>query len=372
MIKQPWLAAFLSLLLPGAGQIYAGKRMLGIAVILLCVCSSLAVIACMLVFLLSDNADLSRQFFFFAAVPGVLPFLLSIYSCIDSYRSAKRHNAALGMPAMAGEKKPWLAVFLSHIFTGIGQLYNRQVGKGLAFIIAYIVLHSLTALHYSFGFLLIPLYYFALKDAFESASKINEAPATFLKAEGRLIGAFIVVMIVLGAVPFGKIIKTHVIQAYKFPSGSMLPTLEVGDHLLVNKTSRAKAAIGRGDVIVFRYPEDPGRDFLKRVVAIGGDTIEGKDKIIYVNGTALSEPYAIHSDSAIKPGGSAPRDNFGPLVIPQNNFFVMGDNRDQSYDSRYWGSVPAENILGRVMKIYWSWDADKASVRWNRVGMAIR
>ena len=372
MIKQPWLAAFLSLLLPGAGQIYAGKRIGGATVISLCFCSYLAVIACFLGFLLSDNDEASRQFLAFAVASVFLPLLLAIYSCFDSYGAVKRHNVAFGIPVITGDKKPWLAVFLSHILPGIGQFYNKQVGKGILFIIANICLFSVTTLHYVLGFLMIPLYFFAVKDAFESAAKINGTAETFLKEESRLIRTFIVVMIVLGAIPFGKIVKTNVMQAFKTPSGSMLHTLEVGDHILVNKTGRAKASIRRGDIVVFKYPVDPGRDFVKRIVAIGGDTIEGKNKIIYINGDALSEAYTSHTDDKIRPGGSDPRDNFGPYIIPQNNFFVMGDNRDQSYDSRYWGYVPRENILGRAIKIYWSWDTVMGGVRWNRIGRAIR
>lgn len=130
MIRQPWLAAFLSLLLPGIGQLYAGKRKQGIMVVLLCLCMFSTVIAGFWVFLISDNSETSRQFLALAIASGILLFLLSIYSCFDSYRAAKRHNISLNVRVMTEVKKPWLAVFLSKIFPGIGQFYNRQIVKG--------------------------------------------------------------------------------------------------------------------------------------------------------------------------------------------------------------------------------------------------
>jgi signal peptidase I len=272
---------------------------------------------------------------------------------------------------MTDIRKPWLAVFLSKIFPGIGQFYNRQIIKGmLLFLIAGIILFVSTYIHYSLSFLEIPLCLYALKDAFESAAKINGTPERFLMAQTRFIRTFIILMIVFDSIPFGEFIKANIIQAFQTPSGSMLPTLAIGDHILIDKSSGTRAAIRRGDVVVFKYPEDPKKDFVKRVVAIGGDTIEEKSKVIYINRNALHESFAQHTDAqTLSP---EPRDNFGPYTVPPNNYFVMGDNRDQSYDSRYWGYVPKENIEGKVLKIYWSWDTVNRRVRWNRIGKAIR
>lgn len=185
------------------------------------------------------------------------------------------------------------------------------------------------------------------------------------------------------------VIRTFVIQAFKIPSGSMIPTLLVGDHLLVNKFVLGTPVDvpftnihlfhmpglrdpHHGDVIVFKYPEDPTRDFIKRVIGVGGDTVESRNKVIYVNGRKLVEPYVQHVDSSIKPGGIDPRDNFGPITVPKGDVFVMGDNRDESYDSRYWGFVDDNQILGKAIIIYWSWDSDKHWVRFNRIGELIR
>jgi signal peptidase I len=185
------------------------------------------------------------------------------------------------------------------------------------------------------------------------------------------------------------VIRTFVIQAFKIPSGSMIPTLLVGDHLLVNKFLLGTPVDvpftninlfhlpgirdpQRGDVIVFKYPEDPTRDFIKRVIGVGGDVVESRNKVVYVNGRKLVEPYAQHVDSGIKPGGIDPRDNFGPVTVPKGDVFVMGDNRDESYDSRYWGFVDDSQIKGKAIIIYWSWDSDRHWVRFNRIGKLIR
>ncbi|MBF0329254.1 MAG: signal peptidase I [Nitrospirae bacterium] len=179
------------------------------------------------------------------------------------------------------------------------------------------------------------------------------------------------------------IIRTFIVQAFKIPSGSMIPTLLVGDHLLVNKfiygtqipfSDKRIILISspkKGDIIVFKYPEDPSRDFIKRVMATEGDMIEQKDKKIYINGNPAKEPYVQHTDKTIRPSSTDPRDNFGPFLIPRNKFFVMGDNRDQSYDSRFWGYVDIKDIRGKAFILYWSWDSDKTMPRFGRIGNLI-
>ncbi|MFI5294103.1 MAG: signal peptidase I [Thermodesulfovibrionales bacterium] len=185
------------------------------------------------------------------------------------------------------------------------------------------------------------------------------------------------------------VIRTFVIQAFKIPSGSMIPTLLVGDHILVNKFLLGTPVdipftnitlfrmpglrnAQRGDIVVFKYPEDPKRDFIKRVIGVGGDVVMAKDKNVYVNGRRLVEPYTQHVDEEIKPGQFDKRDNFGPVVVPAGAVFVMGDNRDQSYDSRFWGFVPDSEIKGKAVIIYWSWDSDKTWVRFSRIGSLVK
>ncbi len=188
---------------------------------------------------------------------------------------------------------------------------------------------------------------------------------------------------IITALLIALIIRAYVVQAFKIPSGSMIPTLLVGDHLLVNKFiygikipfSDKRILVfkkpQKGDIIVFRYPEDPSRDFIKRVIATEGDVVEERNKVVYVNGQPLKEPYVQHTDSRIK-SPFEPRDNFGPYIVPKNKLFVMGDNRDQSYDSRYWGYVDLKDVKGKAFIIYWSWDSEKNMVRFNRIGKLIK
>lgn len=197
-------------------------------------------------------------------------------------------------------------------------------------------------------------------------------------------------------------IRVFVVQAFKIPSGSMIPTLLIGDHILVSKlsygvqwpadckfrmsfppatcyASKAVLSFGRperGDVIVFRYPEDEEKDFIKRIVGLPGDTIEIRRKVVHVNGTPLDDrAFTQRVDPGIIDGHINPRDNFGPITVPAQSYFVMGDNRDQSLDSRFWGFVSEEKIKGKAFRIYWSWNGQGAWqdwVRWERFGKAIR
>ena len=193
------------------------------------------------------------------------------------------------------------------------------------------------------------------------------------------------------AIIIAMFIRTFIIQAFKIPSGSMLETLQIGDQILVNKFiygikipfTDGKTLIPvknpqKGDIVVFRYPEDPSKDFIKRVVATGGDTLELIDKKLYVNNKMVEgETYAVYKTQDIIPGKFSSRDNLRKIKIPENKLFVMGDNRDNSHDSRFWGFVDLNAVRGKALIIYWSWNKDKsvpmwASVRWNRVGDILR
>jgi signal peptidase I len=179
------------------------------------------------------------------------------------------------------------------------------------------------------------------------------------------------------------VIRTFVVQAFKIPSGSMLPTLQVGDHILVNKfiygprleIPLTQLSLGRlpglrkpkpGDVIVFIWPKDRSKDFIKRVIAVEGQTVEVRSKQVFIDGKPWDDPHATFSNAR---GGAG--DNFGPLVVPPGSVFVMGDNRDQSYDSRFWGPVPIADIKGEALILYWSWDGPDRWVRWERIGRLV-
>ena len=171
----------------------------------------------------------------------------------------------------------------------------------------------------------------------------------------------------------------------------MLPTLKIGDHLLVNKfIYGVKVPFSRqvlipfkkpksSDIIVFKFPRNPKLDYIKRVIAVGGDTVEGRDKVLYVNNKPFDDKHGAHLDNAVISAAMGPRDNFGPIKVPEGKVFVMGDNRDNSFDSRFWGFVDQKAILGKALILYWSWDVKKpllsldrfTSIRWNRIGDVI-
>jgi len=179
-------------------------------------------------------------------------------------------------------------------------------------------------------------------------------------------------------------IRTFVIQAFKIPSGSMEPTLLIGDHILVNKfiygikipfTSIRLVPLKkpqRGDVVVFIYPLDPSKDFIKRVVAVEGDTVKITNKKLLINGSEAADPHAVYKEDTVFPVEIQKRDNFGPVTVPAGSIFVLGDNRDRSLDSRFWGFVPLEDLRGKAFIIYWSWNSQETNVRWNRIGHLIQ
>ena len=168
------------------------------------------------------------------------------------------------------------------------------------------------------------------------------------------------------ALALAFVIRLFVIQAFKIPSGSMIPTLLVGDHLLVNKFIYRFREPKAGEVVVFKFPQDHKTDFIKRIVALPGQEVEMRDKKIYIDDVLMEEPFAFYE-------GSSGNHHYGPIIVPEGKIFVMGDNRDNSYDSRFWGSVELEDVVGKAIIIYWSWDDQGFPyVRWGRIGDLIR
>jgi signal peptidase I len=168
----------------------------------------------------------------------------------------------------------------------------------------------------------------------------------------------------LAAVVFALFVRTFLLQAYVVPSGSMEENILVGDHLLVNKFLYAprrlhflapllpQRPLRRRDVFIFKFPGDPKRDFVKRAIGLSGEIVEIRDKAVFVNGAPLEEPEIRHLDPDLYAAGR--RDQFGPMRVPEDQIFALGDNRDRSNDSRFWGTVPRSNVKGRALLVYWS------------------
>jgi signal peptidase I len=202
-------------------------------------------------------------------------------------------------------------------------------------------------------------------------------PPRFRKSVAREYLESIVVAVILAL-----FIRTFAVQAFKIPTGSMQPNLLIGDHLLVNKLVYSPSAgpwedallgkrpIERGHVVVFKFPEDPTRDFIKRVIGLPGETVEIRNKTVLIDGKPLDEAYAHFIEQPLRPNdpeyglhvGSL-RDDYGPRVVPDDQLLVLGDNRDNSRDSRFWGFLPRDQVKGRALLVYWSYEASGEEYR---------
>jgi len=286
-------------------------------------------------------------------------------------------------------RKWWVSGLLSLLHPGMGQIYNGQAHKAVILLLItniffpIIFLNALTLYLNTLSLLIwlsvvlvsVGYYIFVISDAVRESNKLKYEYE--LKRYNKVIvylGVLLAVILISSLIPGLEIdkqkIQNNYLQAYKLPSGSMEPTLLVGDHILVDRRLSARNP-NRGDIIIFVYPEDKRKDFVKRVVAIGGDTVEVRNKELYVNNKHIIESQIVHLEKDIIPQSQNPRDNFGPVTVPNDAYFVMGDNRDRAYDSRFWGFVDKSKIKGTVRQIYWSWDRKASSVRWDRFGRKI-
>jgi signal peptidase I len=221
--------------------------------------------------------------------------------------------------------------------------------------------------------------------------KKTNAPSNKEPSKGKLRENIEAVVI---AVALALFINTFIVKTYKVPSGSMEPTIQIGDRILVNKfiygvklpfihkTIISVKEPKQGDIVVFVPPMPKAPDYIKRVVGVGGDKIEIRDKQLFVNGKATDMEQAVFTDKRIltKEGASRGlypkkavlRDNYGPIVVPEDKLFVMGDNRDNSNDSRFWGFADLKYVKGKAFIIYWSLDKSLFDVRWGRIGHLLK
>lgn len=267
-------------------------------------------------------------------------------------------------------RRPWLACLLSLLITGLGQAYNGQWKKGAGFLAVELVLAlamiplfgNFTSLTLLVAFLL-GFNLFVAREAYATAKGLREF------VPGRTNRWWVYTVFLAGGLLLGfafeGVVKSRFYKTYMAPTGSMIPTLLVGDHFMVGLLA-SDDSVGRGDIVIFRLAAEGNKDFVKRVVGLPGETIEIRNRVVYIDGQPLDEPYALHT------GGIQPaRDNLASYLIPRGTYFVMGDNREKSYDSRLFGPIKREGITGRALYIYLP--GCGGGGKWSeRLGMALR
>jgi signal peptidase I len=274
------------------------------------------------------------------------------------------------------QRKPWIAGLLSLAYPGLGQVYNGEPGRGL---VAYLAFPALFILSFFFAFgtfsglvisltLMVCLYFGITADAVCRALRIREIRPRWYNRPV-VYFALAVTLSLLANIVTRTILPLGRYRAYYEPSGSMEPTIHDGDRFIVDTWAYRKQSPLRGDIAIFRFPPDPTRDFVKRCVAVSNDVIAIHDKQLSINGKPVSEPYAVHMDQEVLHdpglGSMAARDQYGPEKIPPGSFFSLGDNRDNSNDSRFYGSVRDDLLKAKALYVYWSKDR-------SRIGRPIR
>lgn len=283
-------------------------------------------------------------------------------------------------------KKPrkwWLAGLLSFFVPGLGQAYNGEATKGLfyyfllsiwgglVFSLLYEILkhpttHASLAALLLLVFITFAAYLFIIFESIRRAKRIGADPV--LKPYNHWWIYLIVILVVTGvdqSVSFA--VRDNILKAYRIPTASMQPAIQVGDHLLCNQLYYRYHNPKRGDLIIFKVPADNNKEYIKRIVGLPGDEIKLEGNALFINGRKMEEPYADYEPSANFSGFV--RENFGPYIVPEDEYFVLGDNRFNSKDSRHIGTVKRHNIQGKAIFIYFSWD--KHFPRFSRIGKII-
>lgn len=295
----------------------------------------------------------------------------------------------LATPPVESRRRPWLAAALGFVWPGVGYLYAGQGLRALLLLLLFPLAEFgifllAVVVPLPVANIVIPA---TLWLALHTVVAYGAARAARAFGRDRPVPSFSRWYGCLAAVVLTAIVnllwahgfRVTFLEAYKIPSGSMEATILRGDRLLAVKWAygwrepilSARLFRGReparGELVVFLFPEDRSRAFLMRLIGLPGETVEMRDKRVLVNGTPLEEPYARFSAM-----DASMRDGWGPATVPVASYFVLGDNRDNSRDSRFWGFVPDEDLLGRAAVIYWSWDSAQRRIRWERIGRRLR
>lgn len=263
-------------------------------------------------------------------------------------------------------RRPWLAAVLTLLEIGLGHIYSGNLQRG---IILYCIAQCIFLVFALFMTVVAPTAVFMISAilgiaAFAIYCVVDSALIASRRKENYKLAkynrwfvyvGYLLVAGLLGQASVSFVVTPYLVQAFKMPTGSMEPTLLIGDHLLVNKRIYRAKEPQRGDVIVFRYPRNPETSYVKRLIGEPGDMLEMVGRTVYINGKPIVENYVQYIDPA------SIYAHYGPYHIPPGQYFVMGDNRDLSQDSRFWGFVPRENLFGKPLLIYWSFEIGRDS-----------
>jgi signal peptidase I len=332
--KEPWLAVILSTTFPGVGQIYAGKILRGFILIFV----ALSLVGLGGWSILSPTGSV---WFGLQLLVGYL--MLTIFGLFDAHRCTRRGNNGEFEILRRGDKDPWAAVFLSMIVPGLGHAYQRKWLFAILFFILIFGSRYLARALPIVYLLTIGLSYFCLYHVY------TYSPTRRVKSQRLILTVCLILLsIQLFTVLFAFSLRTFVVETRYIPSDAMLPTLQVNDRFIVDKLGYRFKLPQRRDIVVFSptatLEKENIRDaFIKRIIGLPGENLEVKAGKVYINGQPLHEDYI----------SDPPQYHYGSIKVPPNSYFVLGDNRNNSYDSHYWGFVSQDHIIGRATKIFW-------------------
>jgi signal peptidase I len=268
------------------------------------------------------------------------------------------------------KRKPIFALILSLLTPGLGQIYNGQFRKGISYLVGfylvYIVFSFLLLTFYGMIFYLMitmGFFLFIVIDALRGANKLK---AITLKPFNKWFIYLIIFLISNVAIRplLGWTIRNHIVRPYKIPSSGMSPALLVGDRLIANMRIYNSQKLQRGDIVIFEFPKDPSKDFIKRVIGMEGEKVEILKNKIYINDKLLDDPWGYFEDSGSSKDFPVV-EQFRPVFVPKNSLFVLGDNRNNSQDSRFFGFINVEKVKGKALYLYWAKNK-------SRIGMELK